>query len=126
MPLIHVRSLPLDPSIAMPSAVKGLTKDFSKATGIGIEHITATWEFFPPGHYAVAGRTARRQPRTSHPVLVDLLTPDFNDAAEIRKMLKAVASSIAKRAKMPKGNIFINHRQAHSGRVFDAGKIVEW
>ncbi len=56
MPFIHVRSLPLDKSFEVAAVLEGLTKDFAKGTGIGLEHVTATWEFLVPGHYAVAGK----------------------------------------------------------------------
>ncbi|MDT8405055.1 hypothetical protein [Sulfuriflexus sp.] len=108
------------------AVIEGLSKDFSNATGIGIEHITATWEVLPSGHYAVGGKTALQQPPTSHPVLVDLLAPDFNADESIEKMLRAVSSNISKRADVPINNIFINCRKAHSGMVFDAGEIVHW
>jgi hypothetical protein len=110
----------------MESVVEKITVDFAQGTGIDVAHVTATWEFFHPGHYAVAGRAAARQPEKSHPVIVDLLTPDFNDTEQIAKMLQVVSSSISKRAGVPIDNIFINHRQAYSGKVFDAGGIVKW
>lgn len=126
MPFIHVKSLPFERTIEMPALVRGLTKDFAKGTGIGLEHITATWEFLPSGHYAVAGKTRMHQPGNSHPVLVDLLSPDFNSPEQIENMLRVVAASIAKRAQVPLNNIFINHRRAHSGMVFNAGEVVRW
>jgi hypothetical protein len=42
------------------------------------------------------------------------------------KILRVVASSISTRANVPIKNIFINHRYARSGMVFDAGEIVKW
>lgn len=126
MPFIHIKSLPFEKSFKVTSVLEGLTKDFAKGTSIGLEHVTATWEFLPSGHYAVAGKTVSHQPQDSHPVLVDLLSPDFNGPVKVEKMLKVIAASISKRARIPIENIFINHRQAHSGMVFDAGEIVRW
>lgn len=126
MPFIHVKSLPFEQAIEMPALVQGLTEDFAEGTGVGLEHVTATWIFLQPGHYAVAGNTSAGQPATSHPVLVDLLSPDFNSQEQIENMLRIVAASISKRTLIPLNNIFINHRQASSGRVFDAGEIVRW
>jgi len=126
MPIIHVRSLPFRESLSVSTIVEGITRDFAKATGVGLEHVMATWAVLPAGHYAVAGKAAQHQPQASQPVLVDLLAPDFNSAAEVGKMLRSVASSISKRAKVPITNIFINCRQAHSGAVFDAGEVVRW
>jgi phenylpyruvate tautomerase PptA (4-oxalocrotonate tautomerase family) len=126
MPFIHVKSLPFDPPLNIIALVEGITKDFAEGADIALEHVTATWELFPIGHYAVAGKTVSHQPKVSHPVLVDVLTPDFNKSSEVEKMLRVVASSISTRANVPIKNIFINHRYAHSGMVFDAGEIVKW
>lgn len=126
MPFIHVKSLPLDSGAASDDLVVSVVTDFAAATGIGLEHVTATWEFLRPGHYAAARSAPNHQPEASHPVLVDLLSPDFNPPERIETMLHAVAESISKRAGVPLANIFINHRQAHSGMVFDGGEVVRW
>ena len=126
MPFIHIQSLPFKVTPDIPSIIEGVSKDFAKATGVGLEHVTATWQFLSAGHYAVAGVSAQQQPENSHPLLVTVLAPDFESQAKVEKSLKAVASSISKRAKVPLSNIFINYTQAHSGMVFDAGEIVRW
>lgn len=126
MPFIHIKSLPLDPPLNMSAVVEGITKDFAKGTGVGLEHVTATWEFLTAGNYAVAGAAQRNQPQATHPILVDILSPDFNPPEEIETMLHTVAKSVSERVKVPVSNIFINHRYAHSGMVFDAGKVVKW
>lgn len=126
MPFIHVRSLPFETPVAMDALVEGLSRDFAQGTGIGLEHVSATWAFLAPGHYAAAGRAADRQPAATHPVLVDLLAPDFNPPERIEAMLRTVADSIAKRAGVPSDNIFVDHRRARSGTVFDAGEVVRW
>lgn len=66
------------------------------------------------------------QPYAHHPILVDLLTPDYNDAKTIELMPSTVATSLATRAAFAITNIFINHRAAHSAMVFDDGEIVRW
>jgi phenylpyruvate tautomerase PptA (4-oxalocrotonate tautomerase family) len=126
MPFIHVKSLPFEPPGGVRTLVEGITKDFANGTGIGLEHVTATWEFLSRGHYAVGGKAGLKQPKTSHPVLVDLLAPDLNSQKDVENMLRVLASSISKRTKIPLSNIFIDHRQAHAGFVFDAGEIVRW
>ncbi len=126
MPFIHIKSLPFEKSVEIKTVLEGISEDFSHETEIALEHVTATWEFFLPGHYAVAGKSEEQQPGKSHPILVDLLTPDFNDAKTVERMLKCIAKSLAKRAGVLRDNIFINHRHAHSGMVFDNGKIVRW
>jgi phenylpyruvate tautomerase PptA (4-oxalocrotonate tautomerase family) len=124
VPFIHIKSLPFELDVG--AVLEGVSRDLAKATGVELRHVHATWEFLQPRHYAVAGRASLRQPKSSHPLLVDLLAPDFNDARVVEAMLACVASSLAKRARVARDNIFINHRQAHSGMVFDAGKVERW
>ncbi len=126
MPFIHIKSLPLLEETDTAALLEQLSVDFAAATGIGVEHVTATWTWLEPGHYAVGGQAAREQPAGSHPLLVDLLTPDFNTDEDVARMLNAVADSLAARAGVARDNIFINQRAAHGGRVFDAGEIVRW
>lgn len=126
MPFIHVKSMPFEGEFDAETMVKQISDDFARKTGVGVEHVTVTWEYFAPGHYAAGGRTAHQQPTEGHPILVDLLAPDFNTPSTIETMMTAVASSIAARASMPISNIFINQRQAHSGMVFDSGKVERW
>lgn len=114
MPFIHIKSLPLRESLDVPHIIKGITQDFAEKTNIDLLHVHTTWEFYKPGYYAKGGKTANFQPDTNYPIIVDLLTPDFNDATSITLMLETIAQSIATRAEFPKNNIFINHRQAHS------------
>ncbi len=126
MPFIHIRSLPFQKPLDMPSIIEGIARDFSDKTGIELRHVHTTWEFFQSKHYAKGNETPEYQPDTHHPLIVDLLTPDFNDSDTIVVMLETVADSISKRVAFPKNNIFINHRQAHSAMTFDDGQIVQW
>ena len=126
MPFIHIKSLPPQTDFNIVDAVESISKTFSKETGIAIEHITATWEFFDSGHYAFGGKTTMYQPVQSHPIIVDLLAPDFHDKASVERMLNCLALMVAEQIKVTKGNVFINYRQAHSGQVFDKGKVVYW
>ncbi len=126
MPFIHIKSLPFQQPRDVPGLIKGIAQDFAHKTSIELTHVHTTWEFFLPGHYAKGDNVPMCQPEVRHPLLVDLLTPDFNGAEIIAVMLEAIADSIWQRAAFPKDNIFINHRHAHSAMVFDDGKIVHW
>ncbi len=126
MPFIHIRSLPFQRPFKAAPVLAGLSEDFAAATGIALRHVTATWSFFEPGHYAAGGAIAPGQPDNSHPILIDILAPDFSPPDAIENMLTCVADSIAKRARVPRENVFIHYRQAHSGMVFDAGAVVKW
>ncbi|MFQ5589174.1 MAG: hypothetical protein ACE5F7_10075 [Nitrospiria bacterium] len=126
MPFIHIKSLPFKKSLDVSDILLGITRDFAEHTGVKANHIHTTWEFFSPGHYAKGRQAPEDQREAHHPVIVDLLTPDFNDMTVIALMLETIAESLSKRADFPKNNIFINHRQARSGMVFDDGEIVRW
>ncbi len=126
MPFIHIKSLPYRTPLDVPEVITGICRDFAHANDIALEHVHATWEFFAPGHFAKGDSAPRFQPEGPHSILVDLLTPDFNGIATVAKMLQTLADSIATRAKVPVRKIFINHRAAHSGMVFDDGEIVKW
>ena len=126
MPFIHIKSLPFETAIDIQSAVEAITLDFAKGTDVAAQHVSATWEFFNPGHYAVAGKAPKSQPMNSHPILVDLLAPDFHSKGHIEKMLTIVAESVSEQLGVSINNVFVNHRQAASGMVFDQGKIVRW
>jgi len=126
MPFIHIKSLPFEEQVEMASIITYVATDFSDKTKIELEHIHTTWEFYRPGHYAKGGLAADYQPENNYPIIVDLLTPDFNDLKVIAVMLESIASSISKSVNFPIKNIFINHRPALSGMVFDDGKVVKW
>ncbi len=126
MPIINVTSLPFTHPIALDEVLEALCHDFARDTEIALQHITATWSLLTPGHYAVAGRAGYQQNSDAYPILVDLLTPDFITSDTIERMLVCVAESLAKHTPVSNENIFINHRLAHSGRIYDNGKIVHW
>ena len=126
MPFIHIKSLPFKQSLDIPTVISNIANDFATKTSTPLEYIHTTWEFFKPGHYAIGSKTSDHQPEQNCPIIVDLLTPDFNQAETIGVMLTSIADSISTHARFPINNIFINHRPAHSGMVFDDGEIDQW
>ena len=126
MPFIHIKSLPYEHAFNVTVAIIAIGKDFAEKNGIPLEHVHTTWEFFKPGHFAKGDFAPNYQPETPHSVIVDLLTPDFNDRQTIKQMLLSLAQGISQYANTPMRKIFINHRQAASDMVFDDGKIVSW
>ena len=126
MPFIRIKSLPQAGSVDIPEALEAISRDFAQTCGVDIEHITATWEYFEPGHYAVAGESSQRQPRRSHPLLVTLFAPDFHEDDKIASMLKTIAAAIARHCDVEERNIFVHYLPARSGQVFDDGEIVRW
>ena len=126
MPIIHIKSLPFAKPLAMPAVISGIGHDVVEANHIPQEHVHVAWEYFRPGHFAKGDSAPDLQPEGPHSVLVDLLAPDFNSRDAIGAMLRTLAQSISGRAIIPRHKIFINHRQAFSGMVFDDGDVVAW
>jgi phenylpyruvate tautomerase PptA (4-oxalocrotonate tautomerase family) len=126
VPFIHIKSLPFEHELDISRVIQQITDDFSIAAGIGKEHITVTWCFIPAGQYAVAGQAAQCQSASGHPLIVDLLVPDFNTSETIELFIQETAKSISQHTQLPLDNIFINCSLARSGRVFDSGEMVHW
>ncbi len=126
MPFIHIKSLPFERPLDIPAVITGISRDFAEGNAIALEHVHVTWEYLEAGHFAKGESAPAFQPEAPHSVLVDLLTPDFNSRDAIGAMLRTLAQSISRRAQIPPNKIFINHRQALSGMVFDDGDVVTW
>jgi hypothetical protein len=69
IPFSHIKSLPFEKPVAIKAVLERISEDFSPETEIALEHVTATCEFFLPGHYAVAGK-AKNNDSVSHIDLV--------------------------------------------------------
>lgn len=126
MPFIHIKSLPFEDEFDLPKAIISISRDFAEKNALPLFHVHVTWEFYLPGHYAKGDEAPDWHPTDYHPVIIDLLTPDFNSEAVIENMLNSLASSVVSHTHININRIFINHRRAHSGMVFDDGKIVKW
>ncbi len=126
MPFIHIKSLPFEKPRDVPAVITGISRDFAEENAIPLEHVHVTWEYFLPGHFAKGDSAPEFQPEGPHSILVDLLTPDFNSKETIGTMLQTLAQSICDRAQIPHNKIFINHRRAFPGMVFDDGEVVAW
>lgn len=126
MPFIAVQSLPFRQTLPVSQILASVTSDFANATGIDANYVTATWQFYAPDHYVSGGQGAGYQPDDSHPLLVQLLCPDFHSSASVEIMLRAIASSLSRHTGVPARNVFVHHAAARSGSVFDQGDIRRW
>jgi hypothetical protein len=126
MPFIHIKSLPQTGNIDPQSVMQQLSGRFAQEMDMHQKHITITWEVLKPDCYLNDGRFAGQQPQDSHPVMVDLLVPDFNSQSRIEKMMECIVELLAVALAIPVGNVFVHCRLASSGMVLDAGEIVKW
>ena len=126
MPYIRITSLPFNPPLAIDQVLVGVSEDFSQQMAIAIKHISASWHYLEKNHYVVAGNASEYQAKQSHPLIVEILAPDFTQQEAIEKMLLSVAKSLARLTGLDETNIFINYQGARSGQVFDNGDLVSW
>ncbi len=126
MPMVIIHSLPLGDGINMPAALRGVCERIAALGQVELAHVSASWRYLPVGGHAVGGVAAECQPRNSHPIMAELMTPDFYPDARIEAMLTTIAEQISAHAGVALTNVFVAHRAVHSGRVFDNGQIVSW
>ena len=126
MPMVMIQSLPLGDGINMPVTLRSLCEHVAAAGHVELAHVSANWRYLTIGGHAVGGVSADLQPRDSHPVMAELMTPDFYPDARIEAMLTTIAEQISAHAGVTLTNVFVTHRAVHSGRVFDNGRIVYW
>jgi len=110
----------------MGKVVEHIARSFSDSNDIDLKYVTVTWNFLPSNHYAYGGHTVEFQTRDTHPLLVDLLIPDFHPDERSAELMKSLAEIIASTTAIPRTNIFITTQRARSGMVYDQGRIVQW
>jgi len=126
MPIIQIKSLPFKQHLEVEEVIAQLSRRFSSEMDISLEYITVTWEYYLPGHYAQAGKVIPRQNKDSHPLIVELFTPDIHNNEMIEKMFECISNVLSEETGVNFDNIFISYRKAHSGQIFDGGKIEKW
>jgi hypothetical protein len=126
MPFIHIRSLPQPGNPDLKPVMLQLSNRFSREMDVQEKSVAITWEVISPECYLNDGRFAQEQPHDSHPVIVELLVPDFNSQPRIEKMMECIVELLAVALAIPVGNVFVNCRLALSGTVLDNGEIVKW
>ncbi|WNO09656.1 hypothetical protein [Teredinibacter sp. KSP-S5-2] len=126
MPVITIKSLPFDGEVDIPYVLSHITESLSLSTQVDAEHIHVSWEFFLPGHYAKGGKTPLIQPLSNHPVMIEILIPDFHRKNVIDTMMESLADSIALHTDVARNNILITQKLVSSGRVFDNDEVVQW
>ena len=126
MPFIHVKSLPLQKSTNIEVLLKNLSKTVAKETQIDEKHFTVTWNFFEPQRYCCAGKISTSHNYSSHPILVDVLVPDFFREEKKAHIMEIIAENLNANLQCDIKNIFIHCREARSGEVFDKGEVAHW
>lgn len=126
MPLIHIKSLSFETEKDIANILKDISSEFSDHMEISEKQVIVTWDTFKENHYSYQGKIAACNEQSDHPILVDLIAPDFNSRERIQEMMFTVSKGISKYANISESRIFIVYRSANSGFVLDEGNVVEW
>lgn len=125
MPILRITSLPFENQDSGSWAVE-VCQHFAASTEIPLQHVSAIWQLLPNKHYAHGGNVAYFQPRDSHPVIVDVLLPDFYALDSVENIIMASVDAVCHVSLLPANNVFVQVNRARSGAVFDEGQIVRW
>ncbi|MDB5525991.1 MAG: hypothetical protein JWM58_3754 [Rhizobium sp.] len=123
MPVIQIQALPQQPEPDIPQLLARLCLAVAEGFEIPADYVSATWQTIAPGRYAVGGETVMTQPRSTHPVIVDLAAFETEDPEKIRKLLQITGRYLEQALGLP-GNVFILFRSARSGEVYDGGEVL--
>lgn len=126
MPVIHIQSLPFEQEVELGELTENIAQDFSEIAGFTPSHVTVTWSFYPSGGLANNGQSAQFQPKDTHPLQVEVITPDFYTDKRLGEVLSVIATCISRHTEIRTSNLFISHRPVASGGVFERGEVVRW
>jgi len=124
MPVISIKSLPLENDVNIPEILKKLNTETAKAIGYETRHIWSYWEFLAPHHYSVGENTSDKTTNEGYSPIVNVISFEGKPKEHIENMLKTIARVLSSELKIDIGNIFITYTEASSGRVFDGSNIV--
>ena len=123
MPVLQIKALPQrDPSRVQP-AMKATCTAIAEAYGCASDQVWATWETIEPGLYVEGETAADTQPPDTHPPIATLICFEGRSPDEIERLLTTAARTLSETLGIP-GNIFMEYREAKSGRVIAGDGVV--
>jgi hypothetical protein len=124
MPVICVKSLPLNKPMTIGSVLKKLNNEVAAAIDYDPSHIWSYWQFIERHMYAAGDSIAAVIQKETHSPIVEVIGFEGKSQELIEKMLKTIADVLAEGLTIERSNIFITYFEAKSGSVFDGGEIV--
>ena len=125
MPVIHVRALPQPAIVDIQRVLKDIACAVAIATSMPAHRVFATWETIQNGWFVEGETAAATQQKATHPPIVSLTAFEGRSSETIRKMITAIADTLAKHLPIEAGNAFISYIEAKSGQIFTGGAIKE-
>lgn len=106
-------------SLDVPSVLAAVSRDVSKATGLGEELVTYYWQTFDFVH-------CMGKPSTDKPIFVDLYVPGFFTDEQVAMMMNAIADALAKHTGLDRKWVFIHTHFPLQGHVYINGEVSHW
>jgi len=103
----------------VPAVLAAVSRDVSKATGLGEELVTYYWQTFDAIH-------CMGKPATDKPLFVDLYVPGFFTDEQVSGLMTAIADSLAKNTGVDKKWVFIHTHFPLQGQVYINGGVEHW
>ncbi|GFK95814.1 2,6-dihydropseudooxynicotine hydrolase [Fundidesulfovibrio magnetotacticus] len=103
----------------VPAVLAAVSREVSKATGLGEEFVTYYWQTFDAVH-------AMGQPAKDKPLFVDLYVPGFFTDEQVGAMMSALADSLSKNTGLDKKWVFVHTHFPLQGQVYISGEVSRW
>lgn len=126
MPIIHIRSLPFQPPQNISYLVTNISNAVSQTSDIDVKHITCSWSFFESERLAVSSVTAPVQPKSTHPIMVELVLPSSHSKEAVAEIMCTITSNLAELTNIDPNNIFVHAVFVESGMVYESGQVIRW
>lgn len=125
MPVICIKTLPLNRPLKINEVLRKLNLQVSKDTGIEANQIWSYWQIIERHLYAVGDTTAAAIQPQSHSPIVEITGFEGKSPEIIESLMRSTAGVLSQVLEIDITNIFITYNEVRSGRVFDGGEVVK-
>ncbi len=125
MPVINVKSLPVNDHTNIPEILIRLNASVAEAMEIKPEHVWSYWEFIKSGFYSVGKDVAAETHEQSHSPIITITGIEGTPQEKISKAFEAIAKLIASELEIDYGNVFIVYDELKRGMVFGSGETIK-
>lgn len=123
MPVVRIEATAPPDGIDLQGVLGALCTEIADLLGERPEGTWATWKTLD--YYVEGERGAASQPHATHPPLVTVTAFEGRPPEQIGALLSLVADVLARELSLEPANVFVTYEEAHRGRLYSGGKVVE-
>ena len=124
MPVINIKSLPVQDHTNIPEILIRLNTGVSEALGCDVSHVWSYWEFIKSGFYAAGKSVAAKIHEETHSPMVSIILHEGTEPEKIKAMFSRIAKILSTELEIEYSNVFITITEKKPEMVFDAGELV--